>query len=127
MSLSNYDVVYDIFVKKPFENFKKNRGGAYFLKKGYILCPNNWADPMVWFGSHLCFCCDVDDYLYNNVLEDYGEKEAEKFYDDDATFEKYCKEYGGRIKGIHPRNRETNVPSDRMEKNHEIKNCSLKI
>lgn len=99
MSLSNYNVVYDIFVKKPFEKFKKNRGGAYFLKNGYILCPNSWADPMVWFGSHLCFCCDVDDYLYNNVLEDYGEKEAEKFYDDDATFEKYCKEYGEELKG----------------------------
>lgn len=32
MNMSNYDVVYDIFVRKPFEKFKKIGEEPIFLK-----------------------------------------------------------------------------------------------
>lgn len=97
MNLKNLKRTYQMLVQDPFKKWKEASKGAYFIKKVYILAPNNWADPKVWFGGNICYCIDVEEYVHNNVLEDYGKNEADKFYQDDETFETYCRKYAEDI------------------------------
>lgn len=97
MNLKNLKRTYQMLVQDPFKKWKETSKGAYFIKKAYILAPNNWADPKVWFGGHICYCIDVEEYVHNNVLEDYGKDEADRFYQDDETFETYCRKYAEEI------------------------------
>lgn len=45
MNLKNLKRTYQMLVKDPFKRWKEASKGAYFIKKAYILAPNNWADP----------------------------------------------------------------------------------
>lgn len=98
MKNEHLNELYKILVKNPFERFKASKGGAYSIKEAYILLPNEWSDPKVWFNGHICYCQDVDDYVYNIVLEDHGKEEANKFYEDPKFFNKYCRKYLNDIK-----------------------------
>ena len=47
MNLKNLKRTYQMLVQDPFKKWKETSKGAYFIKKAYILAPNNWADPKV--------------------------------------------------------------------------------
>ena len=79
MNLKNLKRTYQMLVQDPFKRWKEASKGAYFIKKAYLLAPNNWADPKVWFGGHICYCIDVEEYVHNNVLEDCGKTKQISF------------------------------------------------
>ena len=59
MNLKNLKRTYQMLVQDPFKRWKEASKGAYFIKKAYILAPNNWADPkvMVWWTHLLLHRC----------------------------------------------------------------------